>query len=443
MSLFKAINSIFQILVPDTNSQGFRRYFLNTSWLFAEQVLRIIAGLIVGIYVARYLGPQQFGVYSYVIAFVAIFATVARLGIDSVLVRYLVNNPTAGDLYLGTAFWLKLVGSFLTLGLIAVTVKFSSTEADNKIYILIIASGLILQSFDVVDCYFQSKVLSKYVSICRLAQLGLSSTLKIYLMFIEADLFWFIIVLLIDQLSLAAFLSFSYWRQNTSCYLTVFDKGIAWTVLKSSWPIIVSSVAVSLYMRIDQIMIMEMIGNKQVGVYSAAVRLSEAWYFVPLVIAKSLFPAILNAKKISEKLYSDRLDLFFRTMIYLAVLVAIFVTFFSERIIIGIYGADYREAASVLAIHIWTGIFVSLGVVNGYWFIAENLQKFSMFNTLLGLVVNIILNYFLMPVYGASGAAAATLVSYGFSAYFLLMIFSETRVQFFKITFSIFPKISS
>lgn len=419
--------------------QGVRRYFFNTSWMFAEQVLRIVAGLFVGVYVARYLGPEQFGIYSYAAAFVALFGTIARLGLDGIVVRDLVNHPQERDVYLGTAFWLKLTGAFLALGLLAIAAQFTSNDATTNLYIFIIASGLIFQSFDVVDFHFQSKVLSKYVSISRLIQLGLSSVLKLYFIFIQADLLWFVLVSLIDQITLALSLIFAYWRQKIGRFFGRFNLGTAKTMLRNSWPLILSGIAISLYMRIDQIMIKEMLGEKEVGLYSAAVRLSEAWYFVPVIIATSLFPAIINAKKISQELYNKRLQRLYFIMIYFAVGVALAVTFMAESIVVTLYGMHYQDAGIVLSIHIWAGVFVGLGVVNGQWFLAENLQKIATLNTLIGAAANVVLNYFLIPIYGITGVAFATFTSYGVAAYLTLLLHKKTRGRFYEITSAILP----
>ena len=406
--------------------------------MFGEQVLRIIAGLFVGIYVARYLGPEQFGVYSYAAAFVALFGTIARLGLDGIVVRDLVNHPQERDVYLGTAFWLKLIGAFVTLGLLAIAVQFTSNDATTNLYIFIIASGLIFQSFDVVDFHFQSKVLSKYVSIAKLVQLALSSVLKLYFILTQADLFWFVLVSLVDQITLALSLAFAYWRQKIGSFFLSFNLGAAKTMLRNAWPLILSGIAISLYMRIDQIMIKEMLGEREVGLYSAAIRLSEAWYFVPVIITTSLFPAIVNAKKISQELYNKRLQRLYFIMFYFAVVVALPVTFMAESIVVTLYGTHYQDAGIVLTVHIWAGVFVGLGVVNGQWFLAENLQQLATLNTLIGAAANVILNYFLIPIYGITGAAFATFASYGVSAYLTLFLYKKTRGRFYEITSAIF-----
>jgi O-antigen/teichoic acid export membrane protein len=419
--------------------QGFRRYFFNTSWMFTEQVLRIIAALFVGIYMARYLGPAQFGIYSYAIAFVALFGAVAKLGLDGIVVRDLVNAPEKWGVYLGTAFWLKLIGAVLSFVLLAIAVQFTNNDATTNFYIYIIASGLIFQSFEVVDFYFQSKVLSKYVSISKLIQLALSSLLKLYFIFTHADLFWFVMVSLIDQISLAMSLTIAYWQLKIGNFLRFFDLDAAKVMLRNSWPLILSGIAISLYMRIDQIMIKEMLDERAVGLYSSAVRLSEAWYFVPVIVTSSLFPAIVNAKKISEDLYNKRLQRLYFIMIYTAVGIALPVTLMAKNIVVTLYGIHYQDAGLVLSIHIWAGVFVGLGVANGPWFLSENLQKLATINTLMGAAINVVLNYFFIPIYGIEGVALATFISYGVAAYLALFMHKKTRAQFYKITSALLP----
>ena len=170
--------------------------------MFAEQLLRMIAGLLVGIWVARYLGPEQFGVFSYAIAFASLFSSIAKLGLDGIVVRDLVKEPEQRDCYLGTAFWLKLMGAILMLGIVAISMQLTSSDHLTNLYILIIASGAIFQSFEVVDFYFQSKVLSKFVSICKMTQLFISSLLKLYFIFTGAELIYFVLITIVDQVTL-------------------------------------------------------------------------------------------------------------------------------------------------------------------------------------------------------------------------------------------------
>ena len=410
---------------------------LSTSWALAEQLLRLVANLFVGVYVARYLGPDQFGIYSYVLAFVALFSAIPRLGMDGIQVRNIVQYPEKKQLYLGTALYLKLIAALLVLIVLIVLIQITESDPLIKLYIAIVASGLIFQSWDVIEYYFQAKAIAKFSSIAKLIQLSVSSLLKIYLVSIDANLIWFVWVTLFDQALLAIALAIAYWRCNRELFVNFFDRNLAIQTLKLSWPILISGIAINLYMRIDQVMLKKIISTEAVGLYSAATRLSEAWYFVPVIIASSLFPAILNSKKDNQDLFENRLRHLYQLMLILGFVVAIFTTFTSSYLIDLLYGEAYKDAAIVLTIHIWTGLFVAVGVVNNAWYLTENLQKIAMINTLLGAIANVVLNYILIPRYGVSGAAAATLISYAFSAYFSLAINKATRQQFYRINHSL------
>ena len=412
------------------NHVGFRRYAANTSWMFAEQLLRMAAGLLVGIWVARYLGPTQFGSFSYIIAFTSLFGSLAKLGLDSIVVRELVRTPELRDVYLGTAFWLKLMGALVMLAAMAVAVQFTSNDATANLYIFIIGSGTLFQSFEVVDFYFQSKVLSKFVSICKLTQLFISSLIKLYLIFIKAELFWFVLVSLVDQVTLGVSLFLAYRYQKLKGFYSSFDIGTAKKLLQDSWPLILSGLVIMIYMRIDQIMIKEMLGEHEVGLYSAAVRLSEVWYFFPVLITNSLFPSVVNAKKISEEKYLSRLQNLFTLLVWISIAFAILTALFSRWLVIFLYGNAYQDAGQVLIIHTWGGIFVALGVASGSWFVNENLQHYSFFRTASGAVINVVLNFVLIPKYGIAGAALATVISQSIAALFFDLSTYKTRIIF-------------
>jgi len=199
-----------------------------------EQFLRIIAGFFVGVWVARYLGPERFGLFSYVLAFTAIFSGIAKLGLDGIMVRELVNYPEKRDTYLGTAFWLKVIGAILVMGLMAVIVPFTSNDSQTNLFIYIIAAGLIFQSFEVVEFYFQSQVMANIVSICKVVQLALSSAIKIYLVLTEAELIYFVLVTIFDSFSLAVSYVIAYrLRKDHPPFYKYFDFSIAKQLQKS------------------------------------------------------------------------------------------------------------------------------------------------------------------------------------------------------------------
>lgn len=399
-------NKIISLL----SHKGFQRYAVNTSWLICEKMLRMTMGLFVGIWVARYLGPEQFGLFSYTQSFTFLFAAIATLGLDSIVIREMVKDESRSNVLLGTAFFLKMAGALLLLPLLYVAVGFTNNDEFTNLLIFIIASSTIFQSFNVVDFYCQSKVLSKYVAWTNSCSLLISSVLKIVLILNEASLIYFVYVVLLDAIILSLGLVYFYVKKiHLSIMHWRFDWETACELLKDSWPLILSSIVVSIYMKIDQIMIKEMMNAEAVGQYAAAVRLSEVWYFIPVTIVGSVFPAIINAKKTSIELYYFRIKKLYTLMIWMAISIALPMTFLSKYLVLLLYGDDYQLAGDVLMIHIWTGIFVFLGVAFSQYLISENLVMKSFYRTATGATVNIFLNFLLIPYYGIIGAAAATL----------------------------------
>ncbi len=420
------------------NHAGFRRYFANTSWLFAEQILRMIAGFLVGVWIARYLGPEKYGLFSYALAFVSLFQGISKLGLDGIVVRDIVKEPEKTNIYLGTAFWLKLGAGIFTFFLILIISWFTADTLQTFFFINIIAAGIIFQSFEVIDFYYQATVQAKYISIRKIIQLVLSSLLKIYLVLIKADLIWFVWVTLFDAVSMAIFSWLIYKNQKHPGFLKCFDKNLAKKIIKDGFPLLLSSIAIMIYMRIDQVMIKNMLGDREVGLYSAAVKLVEMWYFIPMIITSSLFPAIVNAKKNSEELYYQRLNLLFAFLIFISLLISIFTILYSKGIIKFLYSETYLESSSILSISIWSTIFVYIGVATSQWLITENLQKLSFYRTLYGAIINIILNLLLIPIMKAEGAAIATVISYAVAAYLSLFWNKKTIALAKHVTFSPF-----
>lgn len=415
-----------------TSHAGFRKYFANTSWLFAEKIFRMVVGLFVGVWIARYLGPEKYGLLSYAQSFVGLFTAIATLGLDSIVVRELVKHPEKEGELLGTAFGLKLFGAILTLIVIAGAVQFTSNDTYTNILVFIIASATIFQAFNVIDMYFQAKVMGKYITLANTISLFISSLIKIMLILYKAPLMAFAWMVLFDSVVLS--LGFVYFflknlkfniqyskldtgNSTFSIRHLKFNKSTAVDLLKDSWPLILSGIAIMIYMKIDQVMIKEMLNAEAVGQYAAAVRISEAWYFIPMVIASSLFPAIINAKKQSEELYYARLQKLYDLLVWMAIAIALPMTFLSDWVVNLLYGSKYHEAGSVLMIHIWAGVFVFLGVAFSKYLTIENLTKKSFYRTLLGALLNVILNYIFIPKYGIKGAALATLLGQFFANY--------------------------
>ena len=414
----------------DIRSPGFKRYFVNTSWLMGHRVLSMIVALFVGVYVARYLGPERFGLLSYAGSFVGLFTALATLGLDGIMVRELVKTPDRRDELLGTAFWLKAGGAILMWAGIAAAVPFTHNDAQTNILIVIIAFAVIFQAFNVIDFNYQAEVKSKYVVYAQLVSLVISSITKLVFVWIAAPLVWFACIFLLDAVVRSIGLLAMYLQNTGKVWYWKWRWQTARVLLKDSWPLILSGMVISIYMKIDQVMIKEMLGAEQVGHYAAAVRLSEAWYFIPMAITSSVFPAIINAKKQSEGLYYQRLQKLYDLMVWLAVAIALPTTFLAPWVIRVLYGNAFLPAAGVLSIHIWAGVFVFLGVANGRWIITENLQYIATIRSTAGAMVNVALNIVLIPRYGINGAAIATFFSVFVASHLAFFFINKARKVF-------------
>ena len=398
-------------------SESFKKYFANTSWLFFEKIIRLIVTFIVGILIIRYLAPNEFGLLSYAMSIVGIFAAVSSLGIDSILTRELVKYPEQKDLLIGTAFSFKLMGAALSTIFLLAALPFMSNDGFINIMILIIASATFFQSFNVIDFYFQSRITSKYSVYAQSSSFLLGSIIKILLIIFKAPLIYFAIVILVEAIFLASGFIIVYNNRGLNIFDWKSNKKLGFKILSDSWPLILSGVVITIYMKIGQVMIKELMNETEVGYYGAAARLCEAWYFVPMAITASLFPAIVNAKQTSEKLYLNRLQKLYDIIAWMAILIALPVTFFSKEITVILLGNDYLPSAPVLTIYIWAGLATFLGIASSQYLIAENLTKLSFYRTLIGMIVNVILNIILIPKLGIVGSATATLISYSLATF--------------------------
>jgi O-antigen/teichoic acid export membrane protein len=422
------------------NHQGIRRYGANTLWLFAEQVLRMVAGFLVGVWVARYLGPEKFGLLSYALAFVSIFQGIAKLGLDGIVVRDLVQEPEKRDVYLGTSFWLKLIAGVITFLIIAIILFIQSIFTSNfftetNIYILIIAFGIIFQSFEVIDFYYQATVQAKYISLRKIIQLVLSSIIKIILVLIKADLIWFVLVTLFDAISLAIFSWLIYKSQGLPNFLKYFDMDVGKGLLRDSWPLLINSFLTLIILNnINKIYLSNIHGSFSVGIYSSALSIANIWTIITVTINSSLSPAITSAKLNNKELYKERILNLMRILLLISFLSSIATYFFADFLILKLYGYEYTQAIPLLKILVWSNIFIFLGNTSWQWYINENKQQLAVYRLLFGSIITITIGYFLILKFSMYGAAFTTILSYVISFYIGNIISSHTRELFFLQT---------
>jgi len=412
--------------------QGFRRYFANTSWLFVEKFLRLGVGFFVGVWVARYLGPERYGLLSYAQAFVGLFTAIAGLGLDGILVRELVKHPEKEGELLGSALVMKLFGAILTIFLVGIAIHLTNSDRLTKILVFIIASSVIFQSFNVIDLYFQAKVQAKYAALANMMSLFASSVLKIYLILSHAPLIYFAFAVLFDSFVLACgylWWFFSVKRKEAKEFISElkFRFDLAKGLLRGSKFILFSSAVLMIQAYIDQVMINNFLGSKEVGYYSVAMRLIAIFGFVPMMLKASLYPAIQKAKTVSETLYKNRLLNFYRLNFLLFIIIAVPIFIFADKIVIIIFGEEYHPAGILLSLMAIRLFFTNMGVARSCFILSENLLKFSFLTMTLGTLTNIILNYYWIPVYEAKGAIIATIVSFFVTIFAIDIFYRKTR----------------
>jgi PST family polysaccharide transporter len=399
----------------------------NTGWLFADKILRMGVGLFVGVWVARYLGPEQFGLWNFAIAFAALFGAFATLGLDGIVVRELVKKPERQNELLGSAFALKLIGGAITLLIALFAISLMRGGETLTLWLVgLSAAGFIFQSVNVIDFYFQAKVQSRYTVYAANGAFILMTLVKIALLLTSAPLIAFAWAGLGEVALTAIFLLFSYRANHHNIQEWRYEGQVMRELLKESWPLLLAGLAIMLYMRVDMVMLQQMAGEREVGIYAAATKLSEIWYFLPMVIVASVSPSIIKCHDTDKGLYISRLRKLYFLMAWLAIGLSLPLSLLSGQIVSALFGSKFAGAAPVLAIHLWASVGVFLGVASSQYLLVEQLQKISFYRTLIGLVCNVILNLILIPGMGAKGAAIATVASY-FVAMFSLVFFKATR----------------
>lgn len=331
----------------------------NSGWLFFDKVFRMGIGMFLGVWIARYLGPDNYGKLNYVIAYIALIGSFTNLGLDGVVVRELIREKIHKEEILSTSFLLQLLaGIFAFAGAILLIPFLRPDESDLFWMVFLVGLTLIFRAVGVVKYWYEAQILSKYFVWLDNGLFFVFSGIRILLILNGLGIFAFIWIGLAESFISLFGYSLLYKYHNGSLSVTHANWRRARALLRDSWMLLLSGLAVIVYMRIDQIMIGQMLGNEAVGVYTAAVKISEVWYFIPMTVVSSIFPAILKAKEFNQKLYLERLGLLHSAMFVLALMIAIPMTFLSDPIIRLFFGEKFSEAGTVLAIHIWAGIFV-------------------------------------------------------------------------------------
>lgn len=415
-----------------------KNIFGNSMWQIGEKIITMIFSVFVTSIVARYLGTEDYGFVNYIISIVMLFTTFSTLGMEKITIKDIIEREESEERILGTSFYIRLIGGIVLIFISQITI-YILDEKNMLAQLLGLIMGLcmIFRAYEVIEYYLQSQMKLKTISIIRFCSTFFVAILRILVVIFDWGIVGFTATYLFDAIIVAVLLKI--WYKKRKKLKFKFSLEYAKRILSKCWYVAISGLMVTLYMRIDQVMLGSMLDNKtENGIYSAAVRIAEIWYFVPTAIISAFQPAIVMKKKHSEEQYEKTMQRLYDIVAIVGIGFGILITLFGDIAVQILYGDEYKGATSILKISVWAGLFATLGTARSVWLVNENLQKYSLIYTSIGCVTNIVLNYFLIPKIGARGAAIATLIAQFVTNVLALVPFKKTRKSSTMILKSIF-----
>ncbi|MBK5273434.1 MAG: flippase [Desulfuromonadales bacterium] len=407
----------------------------NTGWLLFDRILRMLIGVTVGAWVARYLGPARFGELAYIIAFIAFFQVIAGLEADGFIIRDIARNQGETAVILGTSLRLRIVSGVICW-LAAITLMYLLHPDDRQLCLLaaIVGAMLVFQASDTVDLWFESQSQSKRTVLAKLVSYLFSNGIRIYLLLIKAPLIAFAGVICLESAALAVALIVGYRRFPTDDRWQA-DMVQAKKLLHLCWPFMASGVMITAYMRIDQIMLKEMLGEQELGIYAAALTLVQIWNVIPATLVASLAPFVARKKNRSEAEYQDALVIIFRFFAIVAFIGAGLTAVASPWIVGLLYGAEFRSSAAVLSALVFVIVFIFQGMAQTLWVVNDNVRIANLIGTFLAALISIIANLVLIRKFGIMGAVFSYLLAQGASVVFFPCLFRRDLFNLYKRAF--------
>lgn len=386
------------------------KIFSNASWLILGKIFQMLLNLIVGILTARYLGPSNYGLINYANSYIAFFASICNLGINSIIVKEFVDNRNENGEILGTSIVLKIISSFLSaITIICLAYALNDNDMTITLIVMLCCIGMLFQVFETLNYWFQSKLNSKVTAIATLISYFITSLYKIFLLITQKPILYFAFSTSIDYICLAILL-FIFYFANHGQRLS-FSIQTAKRILSQSWHFIVPGLMVAVYSQTDKIMLKHIIGATETGYYSTAVSLCNIWCFILIAIIDSMSPVIMKLFNDDYEKYKKMNRLLYSIVFYISIIVSLIFLVFGDFIVNTLYGKEYLPAVIPLKILTWYSAFSYLGVARNIWIVCEKKQKYLLLVYIVSAFLNIILNIILIPILHASGAAIASLLA--------------------------------
>lgn len=395
--------------------------------MISEQVIRQSLGLLVAVWVARHLGPSDMGALSYSLSLTALLGILTTAGLNRIAVREfsVAADPEVERRLLIAGLAMRFTASIF-VAVLGTLVCLAISPQDAAI-VAVLSLGYFFTAFDLVDLLFQSKLRSREVARVRLAAFITSSAIKCSLIYLGAGLGVLSVAYLLDWVLVGSALAWLHFRDHHAFPLPHGMLATAKHLFRESHVEIVAGFSGLAFMRIDQVMLQFFRTPAEVAVMAVSSKLTEAWYFVPVAIVSSAFPAIVRLNQTDAEKGREAVRRLYSQLSALTLAAAAFVTLFADPIVLLLYGTAYQAAADVLVIQVWCAVFMAYGIASGSWLIARKQGVLNLQRNLLGAGVNIGLNLYLIPRHGALGAAWSTLAA--FAVAYLVSDFFDARTR--------------
>ena len=431
--------SIFDYVIQKSHiSQTRAKILANVYWAVLGKFVNLLSALVVGIMVARYLGPEQYGLMNYVISYVVLFQTISLFGLDSIEVREESKAEFSVTSIIGTAFTLKIGLSLIFMALVILTSWQFDADRNTLILVSIYSLVIPLNAFSVIRNYFTAIVQNKFVVKVEIVQTLVGMVIKVLLLWFDATLIWFVLFSMFDYVLSAIGYSVTYHYKVGRLRLWHYNKDVSKYMLKESFPLLLTNTAVILYQRIDQVMIGQMIDKESVGYFSVASRFVEILIYIPMILSQTIMPILVQQLEDGVEVYEKKAQQFMNVSLWLSLLTSAIVSVIAYWLIIIAFGKAYLPAVAVLQVMSFKAASVALSNTAGAMLVAEGLQRYAFYRDCFGCIVCIALNWILLPRYGIVAAAFVAIFSNVAAGYLADAIIPAYRHLFVMQTKALF-----
>lgn len=404
--------NIIDIIIRKLNlSPSKQKIAQNLIWAVIGKITTLLGSLLVGIFVARYLGPEQYGLMNYVFSYIMLFQVFATFGLDNIEIREEAKSPENKNKIIGTAFYLKIILALLTIVAIIVITQLSEADVFTRSMIYVYSLSIIMNTFGVIRNHFTSLVWNEYVVKTEILRTFVGAGIKIVLLLIHAPLWGFICATLFDTILLAGGYITSYQKKIGRISLWEFDTSTAIYLIKQSFPLLLSGAAIIIYQKIDQVMLGNMLDKQSVGFYSVAGKFTELCIFIPTILAQTITPILVKLYDNNANDYTKKAQSFMNLTIWGTIILCVIVCIFAAPLIKYTFGHQYIPSIPLLQIMIFKVIGYAFAQTTGSLIVIEKKQQFVVVRNIIGCVIAIGLNFVLIPLWGIKGAAITSVIT--------------------------------